>query len=88
MGTLSNKSLDLAKRIHIFPNPTTCMINIETTIGQELKAATVSNTVGQILYTTTMDSNNRLRLNYLPKGMYYQRRESEDQYAINKILLE
>jgi hypothetical protein len=80
--------------LHIYPNPSTGIFNIEVSgYGEESFDLSVMNLQGQMIFTGNLNMNagaysNRLDLSYLPRGVYYVMIRTENSTSTKKIIFE
>lgn len=69
----------------VYPNPTNGLINVEA--NGEFNV-TVINSVGQVVYNSTMVNNTVVNLNDVSSGLYVIMIKSDKQYATKNIIVE
>lgn len=72
-------------QIQVYPNPTTSLINIES--NQEIKAVSVYNELGVLVYSTIEENEKfSIDLSNLKTGFYFVRIESDARIITKKVL--
>ncbi len=80
--TVTDVKENADSKIHVYPNPTNGMLNIE---GQGTMLISISNLLGQTLQETTAEGNIVLDMSRFESGMYLIRIESADGVTVQKI---
>lgn len=66
-----NTSLELKAHFHIYPNPTTDVVQINSRNENDILQISIFNLAGQKLKTIKLEQNNKLNVKDLKKGIYF-----------------
>lgn len=88
---VKTKDLEELHRINLFPNPTIDVATLDMTFSKSVDVQVhVINTIGQILYETSIMKTDQeqltLDLQNFPNGMYFVRIKVDDQTTVKKLM--
>jgi len=86
VSSISNKELEKAYELSIFPNPSSDLLNLQLTDPEQFSSWNINAIDGKKLISGSINSNNSLNISSLEPGTYLLSVQSDNQIIVKKFI--